>query len=46
MRFEIVLVGPQLRGESSGIPEIYVQVETGDKALFYMRENNFMNRCV
>jgi hypothetical protein len=46
VRFEIVLVGPQLRGESSGIPEIYVQVVTGDKAPFYMRENNFMNRCV
>jgi len=44
VRFEIVLVGPQLRGESSGIPEIYVQVVTGDKAPFYMRENNFMNR--
>ncbi|CAG5110562.1 Oidioi.mRNA.OKI2018_I69.chr2.g4948.t1.cds [Oikopleura dioica] len=45
VRFEIVLVGPQLRGESSGIPEIYVQVITGDKAPFYMREKNFMNRA-
>ena len=41
---EIVLVSPQMRGQTTGSTEIYVQTVSEDGLSFYATKDDFMNR--